>query len=126
MKVAYVDTSLLLAIAFRERRSAALARRLESFDRLVASNLLEAELRVALRREDVPSDTPLLRRISWISPDRPLSREITTVLSAGYLRGADLWHLACALYLATSPRDLPFLTLDERQEMVARALGFQT
>jgi predicted nucleic acid-binding protein len=124
VKVAYVDTSLLLAIAFRERGSAALARRLESFDRLVASNLLEAELRAALRREDVPSDTPLLGRLSWILPDRPLSREITTVLSAGYLRGADLWHVACALYLAASPRDLPFLTLDERQGRVARALGF--
>ena len=46
------------------------------------------------------------------------------MLSAGYLRGADLWHLASALYLAGNPRNLPFITLDERQEVVARKLGF--
>ncbi len=124
MKVAYVDTSVLLAIAFQERDGAAARRRLESFDLLVASNLLEAELRAALRREEAPSDAPLLNRISWMSPQRPLSPEITVVLGAGQLRGADLWHLACALYLAPSPRDLSFLTLDTRQGAVAEKLGF--
>lgn len=124
MKVAYVDTSVLLAIAFGERGSAAARRRLESFDLLVASNLLEAELRAALRREDAPSDAPLLNRVSWVSPVRPLSREITLVLGAGRLRGADSWHLACALYLSPSPRELSFLTLDTRQGVVAEKLGF--
>ena len=33
-------------------------------------------------------------------PDRPLTHECTKALTAGYLRGADLWHVACALYLA--------------------------
>ena len=47
MKVAYVDTSVLLAIALGEREGTAARRRLESFDLLVASNLLEAELRAA-------------------------------------------------------------------------------
>ncbi len=124
MKVAYVDTSVPLAIAFQERDAAAVRRRLESFDLLVTSNLLEAELRAALRREEAPSDAPLLNRISWMSPQRPLSPEITVVLGAGQLRGADLWHLACALYLAPSPRDLSFLTLDTRQVAVAEKLGF--
>jgi hypothetical protein len=59
-----------------------------------------------------------------VLPDRPLGGEIGVVLSAGYLRGADLWHLASALYLAGNPRNLPFITLDERQEVVARKLGF--
>jgi hypothetical protein len=99
-------------------------RRLEGFDLLVASSLLEAELRAALHREDAPSDAPLLNRISWVSPQRPLSPEITVILGAGHLRGADLWHLACALYLAPSPRDLPFLTLDTRQGAAAEKLGF--
>lgn len=126
MKVAYVDTSVLLAIAFGERGSEAAARRLDSFDLLVASNLLEAELRAALHRENAPSDAPLLKRISWVSPERPLSPEITVVLGSGHLRGADLWHLACALYLAPSPRDLSFLTLDTRQGTVAEKLGFPT
>ncbi len=119
-----MDTSILLAIAFGERGGAAAGRRLESFDLLVASDLLEAELRAALRREDAPSDAPLLNRISWVSPERPLSPEITLVLGAGRVRGADLWHLACALYLAPSPRDLSFLTLDARQGAAAEELGF--
>ena len=127
MKVAYVDTSVLLAIAFRERQGRSAQRRLESFDLLVASNLLEAELRAALHREDAPSDAPLLNRVSWVMPDRPLSREITIVLgTAGGVRGADLWHLACALYVAPTPRDLSFLTLDGRQGAVAEGLGFPT
>lgn len=124
MKVAYVDTSVLLAIAFQERDGPAARRRLESFDLLVASNLVEAELRAALHREAAPSDAPLLNRVSWVSPQRPLSPEITVVLGAGQLRGADLWHLACALYVAPSPRDLFFLTLDTRQGAAAEKLGF--
>lgn len=57
-------------------------------------------------------------------PDRPLSREITRVLSAGYLRGAGLWHLACAFSLVGNPRDISFLTPDVRQAEVAAQIGF--
>jgi predicted nucleic acid-binding protein len=124
MTVAFVDTSCLVAIAFSEPGAAELAARLREFDLLVGSNLLEAELRAVLAREEVSTDIELLERITWLIPDRPLSREITTVLGAGYLRGADLWHLACALFLSGSPRELPFLTLDERQGAVAHKLGF--
>lgn len=124
MNVAYVDPSSLVAIAFGEAGGQALARRLESMDRLFASNFLEAELRATFVRERVPADHPLLGRITWVLPDRSLGGEIGVVLSAGYLRGADLWHLASALYLAGNPRNLPFITLDERQEVVARKLGF--
>ncbi len=62
--------------------------------------------------------------LRWILPDRPLSAEIGTVVAAGSIRGADLWHVACALYVAESPDELTFLTLDERQRTVAKALGF--
>jgi predicted nucleic acid-binding protein len=124
MTVAFVDTSCLVAIAFSEPGAAELAARLREFDLLIGSNLLEAELRAVLAREEVSTDIELLERITWLIPDRPLSREITTVLGAGYLRGADLWHLACALFLSGSPRELPFLTLDERQGAVAHKLGF--
>lgn len=124
MKAAYVDTSCLVAIAFGEAGGQALARRIDSMDRVFASNLLEAELRATFIRERVPVDHPLLGRITWVLPDRPLGKEIGVVLAAGYLRGADLWHLASALFLAGNPRDLPFITLDERQQVVARKLGF--
>lgn len=126
MNVAYVDTSCLVAIAFGEGGSSALARRLEGLDEVYSSNLLEAELRASFAREDVPPDEGLLSWITWILPNRPISAEIAAVLSAGYLRGADLWHLACALYLDQEAREIPFLTLDDRQGSVARGLGFPT
>lgn len=125
MSIAFVDTSCLVAIAFGEPGGPQLGSRLDSLDRVFASNLLEAELRAALAREGLPTDHPLLGGITWVIPERPLGREITAVLGGGYLRGPDLWHLATALYLADSPRELPFLTLDERQAAVARRLGFQ-
>jgi hypothetical protein len=40
------------------------------------------------------------------------------------VKGADLWQLACALFLAPEPKGLAFLTLHKRQEVVARKLGF--
>jgi predicted nucleic acid-binding protein len=125
MKAAYVDTSCLVSIAFGEPGGAELARRLEGFDELFAAHLLEAELRATVAREVVPLDSTLLTWVTWVLPDRPLSREVTNVLSAGYLKGADLWHLACALYLVDSPRDIAFLTLDSRQGEVAEQLGFR-
>ncbi|MFQ5658749.1 MAG: type II toxin-antitoxin system VapC family toxin [Candidatus Methylomirabilales bacterium] len=124
MSSAYVDSSSLVAIAFGEPGSAQLVERLERYDELFSSALLEAELRAALAREGVADDAQLLHAISWVLPQRALSPEITRVLSAGYLRGADLWHLACALFLAQTPRDLSFVSVDRRQVRVARALGF--
>lgn len=114
-------------MAFAETRSAvALTRRLNGFDELVSANLLEAELRSVYARERVPIDSPLPFSIAWILPDRPLTDEIARVLAAGYVRGADCWHLATALYLAKDAASLAFVTADQRQETVARALGFQT
>jgi len=125
MKVAYVDTSCLVSIAFGERGSKALGKRLGSFDRLISSNLLEAELMSTLAREEV-TDSPaaLLANLDWLLPDRPLTAEYEQVLAAGYVRGADLWHLACALYLSPHPEAISFLTLDKQQKKVAQAAGF--
>ena len=124
MTFGFVDTSCLVAVAFAEPGSEALADRLERMDQVFASNLLEAELRAALRREGVRDDGTLLAGLSWVLPDRPLTAEIEAVLDAGQLRGADAWHLACALYLSPEPRELEFLTLDGRQAEVAVRLGF--
>lgn len=124
MNVAYVDTSCLVAIAFGEPNASVLARRLEGFDELVSSNLLEAELWASFAREQVQPDTRLLSWISWVLPDRPLSQEIGEALAVGYLRDADLWHVACALYLVETPGEISFVTLDDRQQAVAEGLGF--
>jgi len=121
-----VDTSCLVAIAFDEPGTVRLARRLESFDRRFSSNLLEAELRSALAREkEKSSPTSLLSRITWVYPMRPLTPELETAAAHGYLRGADLWHVACALFLSPQARELHFLSLDKRQSSVAARVGFR-
>jgi predicted nucleic acid-binding protein len=125
LKLAYVDSSCWVAIALAEPAGEPVVTRLKSFDRLFASNLLEAELRSALFREQVEdSAEKLLSWLSWIHPDRPLTPELDKVLAKGYVRGADLWHLACALYLRAQVGDLGFLSLDTRQAEVAGQLGF--
>ena len=125
MPVAYVDTSCLVAIAFAERGAIAMERRLREFDELVSANLLEAEIRSAFKREKVEFAADAIAGLSWLIPDRPLTDEITRVLDAGHVRGADCWHLASALFLEPQPSSMTFLTLDETQRKVAGELGFR-
>ena len=124
MSVAYVDTSALTAIAFGEPGSEALAGRLEGFARLVSTNLLEAELRATFAREKLAFPENVIAGIDWILPERALDPELAAALEARYLWGADLWHLAHALYVTLPPESLSFVTLDARQGTVAEALGF--
>lgn len=127
MRPAYIDTSLLIRTRFENdgRRG---ARRIEKYDRLFASDLLFAEILAFAKRENVALETVLeaVKGISWVIPDRSLAEEIKSVAEAGYLRGADLWHLACARYLTPNPKEIAFLTLDARQREVAKKLGFPT
>jgi predicted nucleic acid-binding protein len=125
VKIAYVDTSCFVAMAFAEPGADKLTKRLSQFSRLISSNLLEAELRSALAREAVEADcAPLLSWIAWLYPDRPLSQEFREVLVHGHARGADLWHLACAQFLRKRLGKLSFLTLDRQQRDLAKSLGF--
>lgn len=121
---AYVDTSCLVAGALGEPGAGSLQARMTHFE-LFSSNLLEAELRSALAREGFSGDhAERLEGISWVFPSRPLTAEFQRILGAGYLKGADLWHLACALFLSPDGRDFAFLTLDKKQSAVAAELGF--
>ena len=92
----------------------------------MSSNLLEAELRAAFARERVALAGDLFDWMKWVFPERPLMPELERVFAEGCLKGADAWHLACALYVTEEPRSLAFLTLDTRQRAVARRLGFRT
>lgn len=104
-----------------------MAAQLRRFTRLFSSNLLEAELRSALKREEVEDqELHLLSWLTWLYPNRPLTREIDRITALGYLKGADLWHLANALFLAPDTQDLTFLTLDKRQQEIGARLGFST
>ena len=125
MTAAYVDTSCLVAVAFGEPNGEAVAAELAKFEHRFSANLLEAELRAACAREHVDLPDGFLGSISWLHPDRPLSDEIEQVLSEGYLRGADLWHVAAALFLDEGRGELVFLTLDESQRRVAERLGLR-
>ena len=126
MSAAYLDTSALVAIAFDDKGGDRLAKRLDEFTYLLSSNLLEAELRAAFARARHPFAADLVSGIQWVLPDRPLAPELARALQAGYLRGADLWHVATALYVVQDPADIAFVTLDARQQAVAAALGFQS
>jgi len=127
VKVGYIDTSLLVAVAFGERLAENLSRPLHEFDRLYSSNLLEAEFRSVAKREKLTeSFEKILRPIRWIFPDRSLGEEFRAVLDLGYVRGADLWHLATALYLAPRPESISFLGLDRSQLAFATRIGFDT
>ena len=124
MTAAFVDTSVLLAIAFREPDFEAVAERLSGFETVYACELLEAELRSAYRRENMALESAVLDKLTVIQQLQPLREEMIRVLAAGYLRGADCFHVAMAMSLAPDPRELTFLTLDKRQREVAAALGF--
>lgn len=126
MAVAYLDTSALVAVAFGEPDGEAMQHRLNQFTGIVSSNLLEAELRSVYSRERRRFESDSLSRVEWVMPNRPLSAEMAVVLDAGYMRGADLWHLATALYIAPDPGKMFFVTLDKRQHATASILGFRT
>lgn len=126
MNACYVDTSLLLAIAFGAPGAKDYSRALKGFDPVLSANLLECEFRAVFAREGVEYDGKLLERLTWILPDRRLTPEVDRVLSVGEARGADLWHLANALYVAEDPAEMGFFTADERQRKIARAVGFST
>ncbi|MEX0692756.1 MAG: PIN domain-containing protein [Gemmatimonadales bacterium] len=127
MAQAFLDTSCVVSMVLDEPGGARIRRRINRFDELVAAGLLEAELQAVLLREGVDLPNPIPAQLTWAIPLRHLGPEIAEVLAAGYLRGADCWHLATALYVAgDDPASLHFLTLDERQATVASALGFAT
>lgn len=122
----YVDTSALIAIEFAEPAGPIAKARWNAAHVHVSAPLLEAEYISACRRDGRTPSFARLEAVARVLPPRSLAPEIARVLDAGYLRGADCWHLATALWLAPNPAELLFLTMDERQRAVAQRLGFQT
>lgn len=128
MSSIYLDTSAFLAVFFGEPQSTDVVPILRNVEEILASDLLEAEARAAGARRNRPEEEMdrALAKLSLFQPNRPLTPELKNVLSISpRLRGADLWHLACALYLAGDPSNLPFVTLDEAQAEAASRVGFK-
>jgi hypothetical protein len=115
----------LIALAFDEPEASHIRDVIQGHDQLLSSGLLEAELLSTLALEGVSADPHFLSAIGWVLPDRPLGPEIHRALAHGYAKGADLWHLATALYVAEDPPELTYLTLDPDQRQIALALGFR-
>jgi hypothetical protein len=63
-----------------------------------------------------------------VHPHRSLGPELAKALEiGGYLKGADLWHMAITLYVdETIIGRTAFVTLDNKQRAVAANLGFAT
>ncbi len=129
MTTAYLDSSFLLSIVLGESRATGLRRILTRFDRLLSSDLIVAECLSAAHREEVDRAAMLtaLRSIDLVLPSRSLAKEMGEALDEGYLRGADLWHVACAMFVAAGERsEIAFLSRDEPQRRIAKKLGFPT
>ena len=122
---AYVDSSCLVAIALGEPSARRTAARLSTFTSILSNVLLDAEVRSACSREKVALPEAELALIEFVPLRRLISAEIDRVLAAGYLRGAECLHLATALVLSPDPRQLTFLTLDAKQRVVAKTIGFR-
>lgn len=126
MTTAYVDTSVIVATLLDEPGAEVWRQRLGTFDALLSSALLEAELFATLTRQRVALSALNRGIVELVTPVRSLTSELLRIYTAGYVRGADAWHLATALYLSPEPSALTFLTLDVAQGDVARTLGFST
>jgi len=124
---AYLDSSFLLSIVLGEPRAAELRRILTRYDRLLSSDLIVAECLSTAHREAIDRAAMItaLRPIDLVLPSRSLATDMGEALNEGYLRGADLWHVACAMFVAAAERsEVAFLSRDEPQRRVARRLGF--
>jgi predicted nucleic acid-binding protein len=128
MKRGYIDTSVLVALHFGQAEARRAARILRALDVSISVNLMVPELLATLKREGCPLHEAdrLLARIALYSPTDGLRLQCEAALAAGPLWGADLWHVAAALAIAGPLKrsELQFATFDERQQDVARRLGF--
>lgn len=127
-KNCYVDASVMVAVMFDEPGSQRYRSLLgKTRTRFFSSSLLEAEVYAAAKREKIPLETAagFIHHIALIFPDRMLQDEYFSIFRHGYVRGPDAHHLAAALYIDPSARNLAFMTADHRQAELASAVGFR-
>ncbi|MBN2529790.1 MAG: PIN domain-containing protein [Deltaproteobacteria bacterium] len=127
MKIGYIDTSVLVAMAFDDAGGSFIGRFVKTFDRLYSSSLLEAEFFSAAKRENKLAEAAqFIRPVRFVYPDINLTRYHRQVLNESPIEGSALYHLSCALYLFQRPQDVFFLSLHPPQAALAARLGFQT
>ena len=131
---AYLDSSVLIAIAFREAKHIA---NLEQYDSLMTSRMACAECfrtlhRLNLERKIDENETVARGDFFRESFRGLILIDVSTAVinrameSFGiYVKTLDAIHLSTALlWQEQKKEELTFLTHDERQEKAARLLGF--
>lgn len=118
----YLDTSAALKLLVEEAESPALARAIDDQQPdLVASWLLDTELRRAVQREEALDQelvTDLLEGVSLFEAPPSLFRE-AGLLPGPRLRSLDALHLASAIRIGVDH----LVTYDARMGECARAIG---
>ena len=81
MSIAYIDTSFVIGAAIGDTVALSQSHLLERITRLVSSTFLEAEARSVYARNEVDFPDELLSGISFIMPQRVITKEISEVLT---------------------------------------------
>lgn len=122
MTVAYIDTSACGKLLVEEDHSAALADFVDTLDEdsLVASQLLETELRRMATRKALPQQavTEVLSGISLVVPERDFFHR-AGLLPGRHLRSLDALHLITAMDAEVDT----VLTYDHRLMEAAESIG---
>jgi predicted nucleic acid-binding protein len=119
----YIDTSALVRMLLDEPDAPAVERELNTFDRRVASRLLQVELRRVGFREDCLHDADeLLADVSLIPLDEEILTAAETILPST-VATLDAIHLATAVKLAGTRGLDALMTYDKRLADGARRHG---
>lgn len=123
----YVDSSVVVAALLEEPRHEEFRCLLSQAGSVLSSYLLEAEVFAAAAREQISLDETQeqIRNIVFIAVNRKLVEEYKKIFSIGYSKGADALHLATALFIDPTAKNLVFLTADTNQKSIAQKLGFR-
>ncbi len=123
----YADSSVIVAILLSQSGFEKYQALLDRSEKVWSSCLLEAEVFAAAARESVELDLAQaeLQKVALVSADRGLILEYKKIFTSGHCKGADALHLATALYLDPTAKNLLFLTADSNQKSIAQKLGFR-
>lgn len=125
MTIAYIDTSACGKLLVEESHSVALAAFVNALDEdsLVASQLLETELRRMATRKALPQQavTEVLSGISMVLPERDFFHR-AGLLPGRHLRSLDALHLITAMDAEVDT----VLTYDHRLMEAAESIGLSS
>lgn len=123
----YVDTSVVIGVYFREKEYQRMRTTLSEAADVLSSSLLVAEMASTFKREEIDMVflEPCVQSISIYYPNASLLPYYKKILTQGYCRGANLFHLACAMQLDPEVKELSFATHDSQQKKLAEKLGFR-